>query len=71
MIAISAGRSLRVDTMTPTVFSRRMAGDCIQLSPTTLSGSIPPRSDSLFGANNYGVRVDVVDGTLPELFKWE
>ncbi|MCK4631994.1 MAG: hypothetical protein KAT79_01920, partial [candidate division Zixibacteria bacterium] len=31
----------------------------------------PARSDSTFGANNYGVGIDTEDGTIPELFLWE
>jgi hypothetical protein len=31
----------------------------------------PTRSDSLFGARNYGVGIDSETGTIPELFKWE
>ncbi len=30
----------------------------------------PARTDSLFGFDNYGVGIDVADGTVPELFKW-
>ncbi|MFH1686024.1 MAG: hypothetical protein ABIE70_00710 [bacterium] len=30
----------------------------------------PARSDSTFGANNYGVGIDVDSGAVPELFKW-
>jgi hypothetical protein len=30
----------------------------------------PARTDSTFGANNFGVGIDIEDGTIPELFKW-
>ncbi|HDL01399.1 MAG TPA: hypothetical protein ENH23_04120 [candidate division Zixibacteria bacterium] len=30
----------------------------------------PSKTDSTFGANNYGVGIDVEDGTVPELFLW-
>jgi hypothetical protein len=30
----------------------------------------PARDDSLFGADNYGVGVDVEEGTVPEFFRW-
>jgi len=30
----------------------------------------PARSDSTFGADNYGVGIDIEAGTIPELFKW-
>jgi len=30
----------------------------------------PPRADSTFGSDNYGVGIDVESGTIPELFKW-
>ncbi len=32
---------------------------------------MPARTDSLFGQNNYGVGIDVEEGTVPELVKWE
>ncbi|MFQ5499808.1 MAG: hypothetical protein ACE5FH_09060 [Candidatus Zixiibacteriota bacterium] len=31
----------------------------------------PARSDSTFGADNFGVGIDVDSGTVPELFRWE
>ncbi len=31
----------------------------------------PARTDSTFGANNYGVGIDIETGRVPELFKWE
>jgi hypothetical protein len=31
----------------------------------------PAREDSTYGANNYGVGLDVASGTVPELFKWD
>lgn len=31
----------------------------------------PARTDSLFGFDNYGVGIDIEDGTIPEFFKWE
>jgi len=31
----------------------------------------PAREDSTFGADNYGVGIDIADGTVPELYKWE
>ena len=31
----------------------------------------PARTDSTFGANNYGVGIDIESGTVPELFKWD
>jgi len=31
----------------------------------------PARTDSTFGADNYGVGIDIEDGSIPELFKWE
>ncbi len=31
----------------------------------------PARSDSTFGANNYGVGIDTEEGTVPELYLWE
>ena len=30
----------------------------------------PARTDSTFGADNYGVGIDVESGTVPEFFKW-
>ncbi|MDF1544636.1 MAG: hypothetical protein P1R58_05990 [bacterium] len=30
----------------------------------------PSRSDSTFGANNFGVGIDIESGTIPEFFKW-
>ncbi|HWR83750.1 MAG TPA: hypothetical protein VN285_10630 [Candidatus Deferrimicrobium sp.] len=32
---------------------------------------MPAKGDSLFGFNNYGVGIDVEEGTIPELTKWE
>ncbi len=31
----------------------------------------PSRTNSTFGANNYGVGIDIETGTIPEFFKWE
>ncbi len=31
----------------------------------------PSRSDSTFGADNYGVGIDTERGTVPEFFRWE
>ncbi|MBU0982294.1 MAG: hypothetical protein KKA42_00365 [candidate division Zixibacteria bacterium] len=31
----------------------------------------PARTDSTFGANNYGVGLDVAAGTIPEFFRWD
>lgn len=31
----------------------------------------PSREDSAFGANNYGIGLDVSSGTVPEFFKWD
>ncbi|HUV30722.1 MAG TPA: hypothetical protein VMY05_06530 [Acidobacteriota bacterium] len=42
--------------------------------PTAANNSLwfqPARTDSTFGANNYGVGIDVEDGTIPELDKWD
>ena len=30
----------------------------------------PAKEDSTFGADNYGVGIDIDDGTIPELYKW-
>ncbi len=30
----------------------------------------PSKTDSTFGANNFGVGIDIEDGTVPELFLW-
>lgn len=30
----------------------------------------PSKTDSTFGANNFGVGIDIEEGTIPELFKW-
>ena len=32
---------------------------------------MPARTDSLFGQNNYGVGIDVAEGTVPELRSWD
>jgi len=32
---------------------------------------MPARTDSTFGADNFGVGIDIETGTIPELFKWE
>jgi len=31
----------------------------------------PERADSTFGANNFGVGIDIDSGTIPEFFKWD
>ncbi len=31
----------------------------------------PARTDSTFGSNNYGVGIDIENGTIPELFLWD
>jgi hypothetical protein len=31
----------------------------------------PSREDSTFGADNYGVGIDIEDGTIPEFYKWK
>lgn len=31
----------------------------------------PSKPDSTFGANNFGVGIDVETGTIPEFFKWD
>lgn len=31
----------------------------------------PSKTDSTFGANNFGVGIDIEEGTVPELFLWE
>jgi len=31
----------------------------------------PAKTDSTYGANNYGVGIDTDSGTVPELYKWE
>ncbi len=31
----------------------------------------PARSDSLFGADNYGVGIDIEEGTIPEFSRWD
>lgn len=31
----------------------------------------PSKTDSTFGANNYGVGIDIEKGTIPEFFKWK
>lgn len=31
----------------------------------------PNRTDSTFGANNYGIGIDIEEGTIPEFFKWD
>jgi len=31
----------------------------------------PERTDSTFGANNFGVGIDTDSGTIPEFFKWD
>jgi hypothetical protein len=42
--------------------------------PTIVNNSLwlnPSREDSLFGADNYGVGIDIEDGTIPEFFRWD
>ncbi|MCK4607197.1 MAG: hypothetical protein KAU35_07885, partial [candidate division Zixibacteria bacterium] len=42
--------------------------------PTARDNSLwlqPPRSDSTFGFDNFGVGIDTKHGTVPELFKWD
>ena len=31
----------------------------------------PERTDTTFGANNFGVGIDIDSGTIPEFFKWD
>jgi len=31
----------------------------------------PTRADSTFGADNFGIGIDIEEGTIPELFKWQ
>lgn len=41
--------------------------------PTAKDGELwlkPERADSTFGANNYGVGLDIAEGIIPELEKW-
>ncbi len=31
----------------------------------------PSKTDSTFGADNFGIGIDIEEGTIPELFWWE
>jgi hypothetical protein len=48
------------------------APDSLTISPSSVAGNdktwlLPSRNDSLFGANNFGVGMDVADGYVPEV----
>ncbi|MBU8933803.1 MAG: hypothetical protein KOO62_07330 [candidate division Zixibacteria bacterium] len=57
-------------TDTYQVFTDSSQGD----HPQARNGAVwlqPARDDSLYGYDNYGVGIDIEEGTIPEFFKWE